>query len=198
VYFDSPADLMLISNVAEKTTTMPADLNWVRLEEWRQATASIFDPPHMRGRLEAIRSLRVAAGTSGSDYFGEVVESLLYAAWISAQVGHQVDAQGKVEGALGPIDYRIERRKQEREVGGITFVEIAFDDGSCASISRDRERGILVTNVDGNLSFPETVTRAVACEIDKLIVRQLKRAQSDPILLKVLPLASRLAKRVAQ
>ena len=74
---------------------------------------------------------------------------------------------------------------------------LAACSGSCASITRDRERGILVTNVDGNLSFPESVTRAVACDIDKLIVRQLKRAQSDRMLLKVLPVASRLAKRVA-
>src|SRR5438067_7364179 len=95
VHFDSPADLMLVNRVAEKTTTTPADLNWVRLEEWRQATASIFDPPHMRSRLETIRRLRVIAGTSGSDFFGEAVESLLYAGWISAQVGHRVDAAGK-------------------------------------------------------------------------------------------------------
>src|SRR5947207_6876164 len=37
VFFDSPADLMLIERVSQKTTTTPADLNWVRLEEWRQA-----------------------------------------------------------------------------------------------------------------------------------------------------------------
>ena len=198
VHFDSPADLMLVNRVAEKTTTTPADLNWVRLEEWRQATASIFDPPHMRGRLEMIRRVRVIAGTSGNDYFGEIVESLLYAGWISAQVGHRVDAAGKVEGPLGAIEYNIERRKQESDIGGISYAEVSFDDGSCASISRDRDRGILVANVDGNVSVPESVTRAVSRDIDDLIVRQLKRAKGDQVLLKVLPVASRLAKRVAR
>ena len=198
VHFDSPEDLMLINRVAEKTTTTPADLNWVRLEEWRTATAAIFDPPHMRSRLEAIRRVRVVAGTSGSDYFGEVVESLLYAAWISAQVGHQVDAQGKVEGQLGSIDYTIERRRQEKAVGGITFAEINFEDGSSASIARDRDKGILLATVDGIISVPESVTRAATLGIDELIVRQLKRARGDQVLLKVLPVASRLAKRVAR
>ena len=198
VHFDSPEDLMLINRVAEKTTTTPADLNWVRLEEWRTATAAIFDPPHMRSRLEAIRRVRVVAGTSGSDYFGEVVESLLYAAWISAQLGHQVDAQGKVEGQLGSIDYTIERRRQEKAVGGITFAEINFEDGSSASISRDRDKGILLATVDGTISVPESVTRAATLSIDELIVRQLKRARGDQVLLKVLPVASRLAKRVAR
>jgi glucose-6-phosphate dehydrogenase assembly protein OpcA len=198
VNFDSPADLMLVNRVAEKTTTTPADLNWVRLEEWRQATASIFDPPHMRGRLEMIRRVRVVAGTSGVDFFGEVVESLLYAGWISAQIGHHVDAQGNVEGALGTIEYNIERRKQASDVGGISYAEIGFDDGSSASISRDRDKGVLVANVDGNLSIPESVTRAVSREIDDLIVRQLKHAKGDQVLLKVLPVASRLAKRAAR
>jgi glucose-6-phosphate dehydrogenase assembly protein OpcA len=194
--FDSPADLMLVNRVAEKTTTTPADLNWVRVEEWRQATASIFDPPHMRSRLDVIRRVRVVAATSGETFFGDVVEALLYAGWICAQVGHQVDAQGRVQGAMGPVDYTIERRKQESDVGGISYAEIGFDDGSCASISRDRDKGILVANVDGNLSVPESVTRAIKCEIETLIVRQLKQAKGDQVLLKVLPIASRLAMRL--
>jgi glucose-6-phosphate dehydrogenase assembly protein OpcA len=198
VHFDSPADLLLISRVAEKTTTSPADLNWVRLEEWRTATASIFDPPHMRSRLTTIRRVRVVAATSDQEYFGEVVEALQYAAWISAQVGHHVDAHGKVEGSLGSIDYTIERRRQESGAGGITYAEIAFEDGCSASIARDREHGVLIANVDGMVSFPESVTRAVSRHIDELIVRQLKRTESDPVLLKVLPVASRLAKRVAR
>src|SRR5216683_3007282 len=117
VHFDSPADLILVDRVASMTTTTPADLNWERLEEWRRATAMMFDPPHMRSRLESIRRVRVVAATSDRDYFGESVEALLYASWLSAQVGHHVDAQGKVEGSLGSIDYVIERRMQESGVG---------------------------------------------------------------------------------
>jgi hypothetical protein len=109
-----------------------------------------------------------------------------------------VDAQGKVEGQLGSIDYTIERRRQESGVGGVTFAEISFEDGSSASIARDRERGILIATVDGTASIPESVTRAATLQIDELIVRQLKRARGDQVLLKVLPVASRLAKRVAR
>jgi glucose-6-phosphate dehydrogenase assembly protein OpcA len=199
VHFDSPADLLLINRVAQKTTTMPADLNWVRLEEWRTATASIFDPPHMRPRLLNIRRVRVVAATSEQNLFGEVVESLLYTAWLSAQLGHQVDASGRVEGPLGAIDYKIERQRQESGVGGITFAEIDFEDGSSASIARDRDRGILTANVDGAIRLPQSVTRcAVSQRLDELIVRQLKHVEGDRILLKALPLASRLAKRVAR
>ena len=197
VNFDSPADLMLVDRVAQKTTTTPADLNWVRLEEWRQATAAIFDPPNMRSRLQTIRRVRVVAAASGSGLFGESVEALLYAAWMSAQLGHTVDSMGKVQGPLGAIEYVIERRRQDNHVGGVTFAEIGFDDGSSANISRDREKGVLVSTVDGVVSMPEAVTRAISCNLDALIVRQLKQAKGDQVLLKALPIASQFAKRVA-
>lgn len=198
VFFDSPADLLLVNRVAEKTTTTPADLNWARLEEWRTATASIFDPPHMRARLDRIRRVRVVAVTSTSDFFGETVEALLYAAWISAQVGHDVDAQGKVQGAGGSIDYSIERKRQDRGTGGILEVDIEFGDGCSASIARDPSRGILVTSLGGEVAIPEAVTRTASQRAEELIVRQLKQAKGDRILLKVLPIASRLARRVSR
>lgn len=195
VHFDDPSDLALLSRVAEETTTAPADLNWGRLEEWRAATASIFDPPSMRSRLRAIRRIRIIAGTAEEDFFGHQVESLFFAAWLSAQAGHRVDREGRAEGESGAIGYDFER-KQSAEIGSLAFVEIMFDDGSCASISRDRERGVLKSNVDGVESTPASVTRALPRELHALIVRQLKRPEGDPVLLKVLPLATRMAKRL--
>jgi glucose-6-phosphate dehydrogenase assembly protein OpcA len=186
VFFDSPADLALVSRVAAQTTTEPADLNWVRLEEWRTAAASVFDPRAMRERLRSIRRVRVVAAAN-SDYFGQSVESLLFAAWLTVQAGGSGDEES--------IDYRFERR-EGRETGGVAAVEIGFEDGSSASIARDRERGVLVVNVDGNISVPESVTRTQQQRTDDLIVRQLKRTEADGVLVKTLPVAVRLAKRL--
>src|SRR5437660_6815047 len=116
VYFDSPADLALVSRVAAQTTTEPADLNWVRLEEWRAATASVFDPPPMRGRLRGIKRISVTA-CAKSNYFGEGVESLLFAAWLTAQAGRGGDEES--------IEYRFERR-DVGEIGSVAAVEIGF------------------------------------------------------------------------
>jgi glucose-6-phosphate dehydrogenase assembly protein OpcA len=195
--FDSPADLALVGRVAVDTTTTPADLNWVRLDEWRAATASIFDPPDMRSRLTTVARVRVVAATGDAEYFGHTVQSLLYASWISAQLGHKVDREGKVEGGAGSIDYRFERRRQSNDIGGISLVEIVFEDGSVATIARDRELCVLTTNVDGVLSVPESVTRTLAKNTAELIVRQLKRPEGDPMLAKVLPIAARMARRIA-
>ncbi len=184
VYFDSPADLALVSRVAAQTTTEPADLNWVRLEEWRTAAASVFDPPSMRGRLRGIRRLRVTA-CAKSDYFGERVESLLFAAWLTVQTGNADDA----------IEYRFER-SEAGDPGSVAAVEIGFEDGSTASIARDRERGVLVANVGGEVTVPESVTRSQQQRTDDLIVRQLKRTGGDGVLGKALPVAVKLAKRL--
>jgi glucose-6-phosphate dehydrogenase assembly protein OpcA len=195
VHFDSPADLALVARIAEQTSTSPADLNWGRLEEWRVATASIFDPPEMRSRLGSIRRVRVIAGSSNHEFFGESIESLLYASWLSAQVGHSVDSSGSVEGSAGSIDYAFERRHQSTDVGGIALVEISFEDGTCASITRDRDRGVLVANVDGSVTV-QSVTRTLNQRLDELIVRQLKRSEGDRVLRRVLPIALKLAKRM--
>lgn len=195
--FDSPADLVLVSRVAQQTTTMLADLNWVRLEEWRAATASVFDPPGMREHLQMIRRVRIVAGASERAFFGESVESLLFASWITAQVGHHVDPSGKVEGETGAIEYSFERREGAAEPGNVAAVEITFEDASMATITRDPDRGVLTANVGGDISVPESVTRTISCRLEELIVRQLKHTEGDRVLVKVLPIASQLANRVA-
>ena len=197
-HFDNPADLALVTKVAEQTTTAPADLNWVRLEEWRLAAASIFDPWEMRRRLQMIRRVRIIATVSQDDpLFGENVGALYFAAWLAAQSGHQVDRDGRVEGTNGPIEYQFDRRLHTRG-GGIAFAEISFDDGSCATITRDREKCVLVSNVDGVERTPDAVTRSLTNKPHELIVRQLKQPESDKLLVKVLPIATRMAKRVVR
>lgn len=185
--FDSPRDLELVSRVAAQTTTIPADLNWVRLEEWRAATASVFDPPHMRGRLTMIRRVRVVAAAREENFFGDSIESLLFAAWLASQIGEE---------AAESIDYRFEKRNQSSDVGQIALVEIVFEDGSSASVSRNRERGVLMTNVDGMVTAPESVTRTIEKQTETLIVRQLKQSNADRVLTRALPLAAKLAKRL--
>ena len=197
VHFDSPADISLVARVSEQTTTTPADLNWVRLEEWRTATASIFDPPHMRERLSTVARLRVVAATGEEEFFGHSVQSLLFASWISGQLEHHVDREGKVEGRRGAIEYRFERARGSADIGGIALVEMVFEDGSVATVTRDRELCVLTTNVDGLVSTPDSVTRTLAQLTPELIIRQLKRPEGDRILAKVLPIAARMAGRVA-
>ena len=165
--FNDPRDLELLQRIAQQTTTAPADLSWVRLEEWRQATASLFDPPPMRKRFDAVRSVRMVFG--GEQRFGSSVEALLYAGWLTTQLGRDT------------IDFDF---SYDAELKGLASVQIRFDDNSAALIGRDRERGILVAQLE-SMTF-ECVTRVLGRGAEDLIVRQLKRPEADPLYVKVL------------
>ena len=173
--FEGQSDLDLICRIAEQTTTAPADLNWARIEEWRAATASLFDPPAMRPRLEAIRNVRVYSG--GDDSFGATSEALLYVAWLQAQTGRELRYEFVSEGSDA----------------GIVAVEIQFTDYAIAVLRGDRERGVVVANSDGSETALDCVTRSLARKQEDLIVRLLKRPEADRVYLKSLRVARRLA-----
>lgn len=173
-HFNGAADLDLVSRIGEQTTTAPADLNWARLEEWRAATAALFDPPSMRERLQAIAKVKVISGGDAS--FGATSEALLYVAWLTAQSGTE-------------IAFEYARRGDEPGIGEI---ELHFAD-TTATIRQDRERGVVVASADGRETSIDCITRSLARETEDLIVRLLKRPEADRVYLKTLKIARRLA-----
>lgn len=174
--FDSVADLDLVSRIADHTTTAPADLNWARLDEWRAATATLFDPPPMRERLGAIRRVRVTVG--GGQTFGARSEAMLYVSWMMAQTGTDFDFDFVSEGSDD----------------GIGSVEIHFNDDAIALVRGDRERGVVLANSDGSEQALDCVTRALDRATEQLIVRLLKKPEADRVYLKTLKAARRLAR----
>ena len=175
-HFDGASDLDLVWRIVETTTTAPADLCWARLEEWRAATAAVFDPPAMRAQLHAIRSVRVMSGRGAS--FGELAEALLYVSWMSAQTGRDV-----------PFDFA-----EEGDHAGIEAVELHFEDGSIAIIRTDHDRGAVLSTSDGAETAVDCVTRSLGHATEELIVRLLKKPEADRVYLKALQKSREIAK----
>ncbi|MGZ5446200.1 MAG: glucose-6-phosphate dehydrogenase assembly protein OpcA [Thermoanaerobaculia bacterium] len=173
--FHGREDLELIARIAEETTTAPADLNWARIEEWRAATAALFDPPPMRERLQAIRNIRVFSG--GGTSFGALSEALLFVAWMSAQTRQE-------------LGFEFVREGNET---GIAAIEILFADNSIALMRGDRDRRVVISTSDGTEAALDCVTRSLARDEEDLIVRLLKRPEADRVYLKSLRIARRLA-----
>ena len=173
-HFEHASDLELVSRIGHQTTTAPADLNWARLDEWRAATAALFDPPAMRERLNAIRKVKVMSGGDAS--FGARSEGLLYAAWLTAQTGTEIAYELVSHG----------------EHAGIGAIELHFDD-SMATIRHERERGVVIASADGVETSIDCITRSLARETEDLIVRLLKRPEADRVYLKTLKVAQRLS-----
>ncbi len=181
--FDSPVDLEWLHDIADRTFTAPADLNWVRLEDWRVATAAIFDAPAMRSRLQQIRELRVTAIGSKQAIFGDSIESLYYASWLTSQADlDQIEFNFCVE--------------QGTDDGSVVRVEMKFADGTGASINRD-PRGVLFATVGGMTQTIDCVTRILGRGPEDLIVRQLKRPEADKVFVKLLPIAMQLASKTS-
>lgn len=174
-HFNSPDDFALVARIAERTITAPADLNWARIDEWRAATAALFDPPAMREQLRAIRNVRVISGQAGVPvpHLGALSEAVLYVSWLTAQTAREVP----FELVSGGSD------------AGICTVEIQFDDGATCRLQADRERGVVVSS--------DSITRAATHDLENLIVRLLKRPEADRVYIKSLRVARDVAARVA-
>jgi glucose-6-phosphate dehydrogenase assembly protein OpcA len=174
-HFDGREDLDFVARIAENTTTAPADLNWARIEEWRSATAALFDPAPMRERLQSIRNIRVFSG--GGTTFGALSEALLFVSWMTAQTGRDFDFEFVREG----------------DEPGIGAIEILFEDNSIAMMRGDRDRRVVTSTSDGTEAALDCVTRTLARGEEDLIVRLLKRPEADRVYLKSLRIARRLA-----
>lgn len=169
-------DLEFVSRIAEETTTAPADLNWARIEEWRGATAALFDPATMREQLVRIRGVKVYSGGDAS--FGAQSEALLFAGWLSAQTGCE-------------IGFEFVSRGSEAGIGAI---ELFLENGSSAVLRGDRERGVVISNIDGSEAALDSVTRSLDRNAENLIVRLLKRPEADRVFLKALRVARHLVR----
>ena len=177
--FGSASDFDLLADIAESTTTAPADLNWARIEEWRASTAMLFDPLSMRKRLREIANVRVFSG--GGTTVGELSEAVLYVSWLQAQLGKE-------------LPFELAREGDEPGIGG---VELRFADAGSAVIRGQRERGVVVANVDGSETTLDCITRTLGRGEEQLIVRLLKRPEADRVFVKTLRAARRVAAEVA-
>lgn len=183
--FDIVGDLMWLDDIARRTFTAPADLNWVKLEDWRLVTAKMFDAPSMRDRMRTIRHVSVTASGGTKSLFGDSIESLYFAAWLSVQTGvEDIDC-----------DFCI---LEGDDRGALNQVKIKFDDGGEVSIERDRERNVVIGCVDGVVQKNECVARVVGRRAADLVVRQLKRPEADNVFSRVLPVAIQLAAQVTR
>lgn len=193
-HFDSPADLHFVHHLASDTQTRPADLNWSRVEDWRTATASMFDVPELRSRMRDIARVTIEY-ESASTLFGEEIEARLYATWLLQRIGYEMDEHGvflsastsKVEVQFRPLS------REKADPGVIVGVHIQLRDGAEIDIHRNAEAGALRSEAKGVSHSPVTITRLVHRKPEELITRELGRSGTDCIYIDILPLAARLS-----
>lgn len=190
--FSDVSDLAFLAECGEMTNTIPSDINWFRMEEWRSATASLFDCSDILAR--SLKISRVEIGYGGqSEPFGDRIEALLYAAWLLSRLRYGRESGG-FEGAAGRVELQL--RREREEPGQLASVKITFDDGAQLQLLQDDAaraiRGHLV-----NTEFARQIVTPVASrELEKIVVRQLSRTGADHVYADVLPIAIDLAKEL--
>jgi glucose-6-phosphate dehydrogenase assembly protein OpcA len=191
--FDNVEDLRFISRCSLATNTVPFDLNWARLEEWRVATASLFDLPEVLSRRLSIKSLELRYDGVENGLFGQRSEALLFAAWLFGQLGYGITKDGKVEGASGAPALHV-RATGSGDNGAIAHLGIDLGDGLSLTVERNAEA--IRSEVTGIGREAVTITRTQGRSVNELVVRQLSRAGGDKLFERVLPRAIMLAGRV--
>lgn len=192
-HFDGPDDLALLAKIATTTATLPADLNWLRLEEWRIATATMFDPPVMRAKLRHMREVRLSCCGSDTPFFGDIAGCLYYTSWLVTQARFDVDEEGHVSMDGRSVKLSVERRTGKTK--GLAAVEIEFDDGCIVRVHSDPEAAALRAEVSGVEQTVSTVTRLIPQSAAELVIEELSHMHEDRLFPIVLVAATRLEKQ---
>jgi glucose-6-phosphate dehydrogenase assembly protein OpcA len=176
--FDSPADLELLSMIGHATATTPADLNWMILESWRIATATMFDAAPIRARIGDISSARIFCGVA-SPQLGQRIAPVLYGAWLSAAAGREI-----------PLEFDFIAAGSGQE--GIEAVRIDFSGGGRMLLRTPPGTSSVIGEPEDLPGGIRSVTPSSGADTSTLIVRQLAEAEPDPWYPALLPQAVRL------
>ena len=190
--FNDLHDLTFLAKCAGDTNTAPSDLNWARLEQWRVATASLFDVPEVLRLSRHIESVEITYGSSIASPFGQRIESLLYLAWLFGRLGYAVDESGIAEGSAGKVSVKL-NPDMDAANGELRAIRLTTTDNMSMDLRLSSEQQAIHSEVKGSSLLTTTVTRHSPLSIDSLLVRQLARQGFDRLYRDVLPLTIRLA-----
>jgi glucose-6-phosphate dehydrogenase assembly protein OpcA len=139
------ATLAGLRRVTEQEDLPLSDLNWSRLNHWRELIAQFFDGAPGRSYLDRLDRLRVAiASVHGPDT--DFTEGLLLAGWLASRLGWQMlePARAAGEGGMslslrgpaGPIAVEL---KPDRRRAGEGLHSVSLGAGSDATFSVARK-----------------------------------------------------------
>jgi glucose-6-phosphate dehydrogenase assembly protein OpcA len=79
---DAKADLEKLSaNIHKHGRVAPGDLNWLRISEWRESAAELFNGPELVSSLDELDRVEIGYGS------GNPAQAMLFAGWLSSRLG---------------------------------------------------------------------------------------------------------------
>ena len=181
----------MLARVAELVTVLPprtavADLAWTALRPWREALASLFDPPETRVYQRSLQSVRVEYVPCSSPS-----RPLLLLGWLASSLGWQVAsrAEGAAEDSLvvsfsagaGSVEATLKAvpPSPEAKPGGVAGVLLSSEyEGRAASfavtLGKPEGSAILHTALPDRAEITRSI-RFVELSMAMLLGRELER-----------------------
>lgn len=166
IIFDSEAtcNLSLFANYCLKQQNIHydiADLNWARIENWRDILSAVFSSEEKLERIQQAQTLHIFYNAQQSTFFCHAkIQSLYLQAWLTCQLKWEFksleEQQEKMictyQGKSGPIQIFIAPIVHKHlPTGLIVSIEILLKDTSCFLFSRDGEQQNHVTVQENTL-----------------------------------------------
>lgn len=127
-----------ILSIKEKSHCEIADLNWARLESWRDLLVAVFSDDILVGKLKKIHRLKIEYNAQQTPFFCHTkIQSIYLQAWLSCRLGWKVSL-AKAQGDAVEITYRnasdeavtvtIQAQKQNQLPPGL-ITSVCLEDG---------------------------------------------------------------------
>jgi glucose-6-phosphate dehydrogenase assembly protein OpcA len=175
-----------------------SDLNWRRLKYWRRLAAQALDPMTAPGALESITEVLVEHGPHA------VVQAWLFASWLAARLGWQVQA-GKVKPGVeiawqvqaphGNLCIRLRRLAEGPPEIQRARIACTLDRKPGAFNFTRPEANRLAVVPEGVPGAPRTVTLPPQ-PLPDLVARQLSDRERDPVFRESMTVAEVFARSV--
>ena len=163
-----------------------ADVNWARLEPWREALASLFDTPDRRRWLSRITTVTIASGATDPGR-GPGSAALYLAGWLASRLGWRAasDADHWLRGDGGPVrfEFRQDPDLPQGEIGSAS-IEAVRDGASATFAARRASSGgdFVMLCVEGDDPCPPAQKiKLPSRDTAALLTGTLHHAEQDPV-----------------
>lgn len=177
--FSGPKHLTTAMDLLAEMRIGGDDLQWARIEEWRQATAAIFDCPAVSARSSGIRSVVIRYAATAGGGWGEAAGGWLLAGWLRSALAAAADISFRLE----PIP---------AEAGG-HLLSVDLDFGAGARTLIERADGAVTATPRGLAGAAPVSIRLFSSKTDHLVRRSLRRNRRNRVYESALAAAAAMA-----
>lgn len=188
------------------------DLNWERLQPWRELTAQFFDIRHVQWALEHVREVEVECGQT--EPMELPAQALLFGCWLTHCLGWEVFEARRTRRDrwyIGAVDHNhqavrimIRTRPTSPDYAGqlLSLSVLARDDNSrSSSLSLSRSRGTALIRMHAKSGLHTALLHAVHHPLlpeEALLARVLESTSHDYVFEKALRHAAGVIDRVGR